>query len=574
MRRSCYSAFCILAFDGDAARKPEVGKALSELARYLQFKGARVEYLHLPDTSEKTGLDDYLIGHSVEDLWRLVKPNLPAKQAESDSAPVAESAADCAESVALTPISITEAHKVFHRWLGKSFDTDALDIMLASAKMADDEGDPVWVMFLSGSGNAKTEMVQSLSGIRAEVTSAISSAGALLSATAKKDKAADATGGLLPKLHDEGIGILVLKDFTTILSMNRNVREEVISALREVHDGYYKRNVGVDGGKTLTWKGRLVVIGACTTAYDRAYAVISVMGNRFVLVRIDSENDASREEFGLQSIANLGSEKTMRRSLAETVAAVLAGSGEPAQLTQAEGLVLVRAANLATKVRTAVESDYRGDVEDAHAPEAPTRFVKQLAQIVRGSIAIGIDRAQAMKLAIRCARDSLPPMRLAILGDLNGAGYFQQSTAADVAKRIDKPRTSVDRQLQALHALGLATVKPNTSPWDYSLKPGVNPKVLDPESCPEMLVQAHRDIEKRESDTHNGGARHPTNISGQDADQGLPGLTDVSGNGEQPASQHCSICDRPLLHPASIQRGYCERCNIDSNPQQCESETS
>jgi hypothetical protein len=38
-------------------------------------------------------------------------------------------------------------------------------------------------------------------------------------------------------------------------------------------------------------------------------------------------------------------------------------------------------------------------------------------------------------------------------------------------------------------------------------------------------------------------------------------------NGDQPASQQCSICDRPLLHPASIERGYCERCHLNGAQQ-------
>ena len=67
----------ILAFDGDVARKPEVHKAMSALADYLASKGAKVEYLHLPDTADKTGLDDFLADHSVEELWRLVKPTQP-----------------------------------------------------------------------------------------------------------------------------------------------------------------------------------------------------------------------------------------------------------------------------------------------------------------------------------------------------------------------------------------------------------------------------------------------------------------------------------------------------------------
>jgi hypothetical protein len=57
----------IIAFDGDVARKPAVQKAMHALANYLATKGAKIEYLHLPDTDEKTGLDDYLTNHTVED---------------------------------------------------------------------------------------------------------------------------------------------------------------------------------------------------------------------------------------------------------------------------------------------------------------------------------------------------------------------------------------------------------------------------------------------------------------------------------------------------------------------------
>ena len=99
------------------------------------------------------------------------------------------------------------------------------------------------------------------------------------------------------------------------------------------------------------------MIGACTTAWDRAHAVISLMGNRFVLVRIDSEDEEGREESGLQSILNLGSETQMRQELADAVAGVIAGMDpeHPPQLGPYENLVLVRVANLATKARTAVE---------------------------------------------------------------------------------------------------------------------------------------------------------------------------------------------------------------------------
>ena len=53
---------------------------------------------------------------------------------------------------------------------------------------------------------------------------------------------------------------------------------------------------------------------------------------------------------------------------------------------------MLAAADLVTLARTGVEFDYRGNVIDAHAPEMPTRFAKQLTQIIRGAVAIGMDR--------------------------------------------------------------------------------------------------------------------------------------------------------------------------------------
>ena len=56
----------------------------------------------------------------------------------------------------------------------------------------------------------------------------------------------------------------------------------MLAAVREIHDGRWERNVGTDGGKTLTWTGRIVIVGAVTTAWDTAHEVIAHMGDRFV----------------------------------------------------------------------------------------------------------------------------------------------------------------------------------------------------------------------------------------------------------------------------------------------------
>src|SRR5205823_8490807 len=111
-----------------------------------------------------------------------------------------------------------------------------------------------WLLIISGSGNAKTETVSSAGTLPgAHIVSTIASQGALLSATSKKSRAKGATGGLLRKIGDRGV--LIIKDFTSLLSIDHRARLPIMAALREIHDGRWDRSVGADGGQTLTWTG-------------------------------------------------------------------------------------------------------------------------------------------------------------------------------------------------------------------------------------------------------------------------------------------------------------------------------
>jgi hypothetical protein len=348
--------------------------------------------------------------------------------------------------------SLAEVRGIFLRWFGAGYDMGTLDAVLAVAAAERLPGDPPWLLVISGPGNAKTETVQSVSDVaHAHVLSTITSEGALLSATPKKGRNKDATGGLLRKIGEHGI--LVVKDFTSILTIDRNIRTGVMSALREIHDGRWERNVGSDGGRSLSWIGRLVVIGACTTAWDQAHAVIATMGDRFVLIR--SSSRVGRTAAGSRAIRNTGNEAVMRKEIAQAVAGLIENmSVQHSDLMLVEGEMgrILAAADIVTLARTGVETDYRGDVIDAHEPEMPTRFAKQLVQIMRGAVAIGIDRVDALKLALRCARDSVPQLRLAVLLDLNEHG---DSSVREVCTRLQKPWRTIARALEALHALDL-----------------------------------------------------------------------------------------------------------------------
>jgi hypothetical protein len=382
------------------------------------------------------------------------------------------------------PHALDEVHEMFRKWLDQDYDLDALDAVLAAAAAEKLTGDPLWLLLISGPGGAKTETVGSLEGAGAHVTSTIASEGALLSAvTPKKAMRKAATGGLLRKIGDRGI--LVIKDVTSILSADRNIRGTVLAALREVYDGKWERNVGSEGGQTLTWKGRIVIIGAVTTAWDTHHAVVAALGDRFVLIRMDSYRGRSRA--AQKSISNTGDEVQMREELRTAVGGLLAHARtDEVKLTAAERDQIARMADIVTMSRTAAERDYKGDITEVHAPEMPTRFAKQLTQVVRGGVSIGLSREEAMLLAVRCARDSIPPGRLEILLDI---AKNPNTRISDVRKRINKPWKTTKREMDALQMLGMLECteekeqadtpeKEAKTVWLYNITPDFDVKTL------------------------------------------------------------------------------------------------
>ena len=121
----------VLAFDSDVTIKPAVAKALAELANYLESKGAKAEYLHLPGGDDgKCGLDDYIAAQGTGGLWDLVHPEPPAPQ--------------LADAVPSDPLAVTSHLHSPPAWV-----TDQ-DIL---AKLVCDLG--VWCGFTGEHRNAK-----------------------------------------------------------------------------------------------------------------------------------------------------------------------------------------------------------------------------------------------------------------------------------------------------------------------------------------------------------------------------------------------------------------------------------
>lgn len=451
----------VLAFDSDVVVKHSVRQALAALAGYVESKGAKVDYCHLPNGDDgKTGIDDFLTdGHTAADLWKLVRPDPPAVVAES--APDAPGAPVPAKPNP-HPVALSDCLATFRRWLHLP-DADPL-LAVAAAAVANRTRDtsPVWLLMIGPPSGGKTEQIAGLASLPEAVMAATVTEAALLSGTSAKERASDATGGLLRQIGDSGL--IVMKDFTSVLSQNGDARAAALGALREVYDGSWDRPVGTDGGKVLKWAGKVGIIAGCTNAYDKHYSVISQLGDRFLIVRLaedEDDPDAQSLKIGLSALSHGDGdtgEKGMRAELGAALAGLVSGADlthTHRALTHAEKLELVRLARYAGVSRTPVDRNpYTGDLISIPAPEGPGRLTIAYRQILGGLEAIGADPATCWRVLRRLAVDTSPAMRASVIRALMAEKAGRRTVTIGQAAGLVTKTTS--RLLDDLTLIGLA----------------------------------------------------------------------------------------------------------------------
>jgi hypothetical protein len=316
------------------------------------------------------------------------------------------------------------------------------------------DGDPVWITLVGGAGQGKTERIAPLAALPSvEMVSTLTGEAALLSGTPRKDRAETAHGGLLRRVGPKGL--LLIKDFTSILEMDRTARGQVLAALREIYDGRWDREIGAEGGRTLTWVGKCGLLAGATSAIDRAHGVMAEMGPRTLLVRVPA-GDSMR--MARAALAQMGRETEMRRELADATAGLLTHlTGTPHPVTGEVQGALGALAALVSRARSPVHRDWGGEVELVGEAEAPTRITKQLGQIWRACGVLGMPPAQSWEVACRCALDSIPKLRGAVIRYLAGHGEPADTTTIGIA--VAHPSRTVRRTLEDLTAHGIVDRK-------------------------------------------------------------------------------------------------------------------
>jgi hypothetical protein len=209
--------------------------------------------------------------------------------------------------------AILQLVRVFSKWFHLP-DPGVLLVVLGAYAANRMDGTPVWLLIVGPPSAGKTEILNSLCVLPDVFPTGTLTEASLLSGTRKREKAKDATGGLLQRMGS--FGVILAKDFTSILSISHEPRTALLAALREIYDGSWTRHVGVDGGRTLTWTGKVGLIAGCTPTIDSYHAVISAMGDRFLMFRMPQVDESA---LALRALEQTSSERLMHEELGKAI---------------------------------------------------------------------------------------------------------------------------------------------------------------------------------------------------------------------------------------------------------------
>lgn len=342
-------------------------------------------------------------------------------------------------------------------------DTRIIDVILGTIVANKIKGDPLWLLCIAPPSNGKTEILIALDGEPEVYLLSSLTPHTLISGFEKVDEHRETS--LLPNLNGK---TLILKDFTSILSMRSESRQEILGQFREIYDGKYSKTFGT--GKEVKWEGKVGLIGACTPVYDKHYAVIGALGERFILYR---SNNVDRRKMGLQAQRIAGMEKEMRAEIRSAVHKFLSQFAQIHEVPLAESdekfnEKLVDLALFCSQARCPVERNYRSQqIEYLPEPEGPARLTKQFMQLKRGLVLVqgktGFD-GEVYGILAKIGRDLAPTIRISVLEYLwktrvlNHGGTCSVKTA-QMMNDLSLPHKTLSLVLEDLRLIGLVSHK-------------------------------------------------------------------------------------------------------------------
>lgn len=338
-------------------------------------------------------------------------------------------------------------------------DFEAIEVTLAAALDRELPGDPVWLMLIAPSGGVKTEVLRSLSQYPKAYTLDSLTANTLASGLTRMNrdtKEMEYVGGILRALDGR---VLVIKDFTTILSTVKEARTTIYGQLRAAYDGYFEKGYGTKM-EPLRIRATFGLVAGVTPAIDKYTRMASALGERFLSVR-SSPNPLKAAR---RARENVGQEAEMRAQISSSVASMFKTleESQPPQVSEDQAEEIIRIGYYIALMRSRPWIRYyQGDIVDMDVaePEIPTRVSKQLSKLAQLlAVLRGHEDVETSEMATlrRVARDTVPPKRQRIISTWSKLGVEAPQNVSDITGRTQRLHyKTVRNETEIMEVLGV-----------------------------------------------------------------------------------------------------------------------
>jgi GTPase SAR1 family protein len=328
---------------------------------------------------------------------------------------------------------------------------ELLDLMCAIAISCWTKSDAIWLLIIGAPSSGKTEFVNTLAGLEFAHQISSMTENSFLSAMPGSD------GKEKSLLHRIGKnGMILMKDYTSILSLKEELRKKILGDMREIYEGWIKKETGT--GKKLEWKGKINFVGAVTDSIYLGEGDDASMGRRTIDYVMPHLTSTVRIKMAKRSSQNIGDAQTKRDKLKVMFAEFIEIKRKelPEVLPSLpEELLneLITIADFSTQMRTATKRDFHGNLMFAPENEAPMRMSNQLMILAQVLIFLndGILKQEHHDILCKVALDSISRQRRVTLQVL---AKYSAVTTKGLAQELNYPTKTTLSWLEDINVIG------------------------------------------------------------------------------------------------------------------------
>lgn len=416
----------------------------------------------------------HLLFHPVPRVKELGKPAYPTlEEANRNRHAPTDPKSTTPQTKWTTKPTLQDVMKVFQKWLHLD-NTDGIRIMLACVASQIMDGPPVWVFLVGPPGSAKTAILASLNEYEKIYSTSSLTVHALISGANWKETV---DPSLIPKLNGK---IMVVKDFTSILSMRDAEKDEIFGILRDAFDGRCGKVFG--NGVERHYISRFTILAAVTPRIYDLSSNHTSLGERFLKFSVGHNLvHASEEEIIAKAIGNINSEAQMNTEFQDVVTQYLIRSvshDRIPKVSQAIEKKIIALAMWGARMRGSVTRDaYKNEIITSRpSAEIGSRLGIQLAKLGKALAMIGQRNEVSeddYRLLKKVTLDTIPQRNEDVFRHMLDLcpTDAESISAAHIASITRYPVATIQRLLQDMDVLDIVTKSGTQMKYFWTLSP-------------------------------------------------------------------------------------------------------